>query len=170
MMPGLNITVNEYDSLEITAISIASGAAATAAAALAIAGRNIFDQVGRIGPDLLDDLIEKVGGDALEDDYDPDNTSNSIQVHWNNVIFPPVYKNRGDERIGFGSNVYIEKNSKIYGIDKLELLQYDGGKYKRISTNLVSDDLIYDFSNKEMYLNKINCALCIHTSNSPHQI
>lgn len=105
------------------------------------------------------------GGGGSGEDHDPGYNEDSIYVHWNNVIHNPIYKNINDLRIGFGSNIYVENKSKIYGIDKSELLSYDGGKFKRISTNLVSDDLWYDFQTKRMYLNKIDCAERIFSSN-----
>lgn len=103
------------------------------------------------------------GGNG-DENYDASTQSNPIYVHWNSLIYKPVYNNINDERIGFGSNIYIENKSKIYGINKLELLKYDGGKYRRIASSLVSDDLWYDFNNKTMYLNTIYSSN-INTSN-----
>jgi len=95
-----------------------------------------------------------IGGGG-DENHDPSFDSNPIYCHWNNLVYKPVYNNINDLRIGFGSNLYVENKSKIYGINKLELLDYDGGKYRRISSNLVSDDLWYDFDTKTMYLNDI---------------
>lgn len=112
---------------------------------------------------VINNNIGGGGGDG--EDHDPGYNDDSIYVHWNNVIHAPIYKNINDLRIGFGSNIYVENKSKIYGIDKVELLSYDGGKFKRISTNLVSDDLWYDFETKRMYLNQIDCTSNIVSSN-----
>ena len=103
------------------------------------------------------------GGD--DGDSDPTLDSNSIYANWNNIVHKPIYQNRGDERIGFGSNIYIESKSKIYGLNKLEMIPYDDGKYRRLATTLESDDLWYDFETKTMNLWDINCDFDIITSN-----
>lgn len=97
--------------------------------------------------------------------YDPGYNEDAVYVHWNHVIHPPIFKNINDLRIGFGSNIYVENKSKIYGLNKLEFLSYDDGKFKRIANNLESDDMWYDFETKTMYLDTIHCSSNIYTSN-----
>lgn len=115
---------------------------------------------------VINNIINtNTGGGGNGEDYDPGYNEDSIYVHWNNIVHPPIFKNINDLRIGFGSNIYVENKSKIYGISPLELLSYDDGKFKRIANNLVSDDLWYDFENKTMYLNVIHSSSNIITSN-----
>lgn len=118
-------------------------------------GSSILKGDGKLGDTLFDDLTEKMGNDATDDSYDPDTTDSNLKLHWNAILHPPIYQNKGSKEIGFGSNIYIENNSKIFGINKLELLEYDNGRYKRITTNPSTDKVFYDFSNETLYCKTI---------------
>lgn len=105
------------------------------------------------------------GGDGNET-YDPDTNSNAIYTHWRNVTYHPFYCRTGtDEQVAFGSNVFIEKNSKIYGVDAVDLIKTDAGRIRRLDTNLLNPTVFYDFANQEMFLKVINCSSNINASN-----
>lgn len=105
------------------------------------------------------------GGNG-DENYDPNNNSSNIFVHWRNVIYHPFYCRTGtDEQVAFGSNVFIEKTSKIYGVDSVDLTKTDAGRTRRLDTNLLNPTVFYDFANQEMFLKVINCSSNINTSN-----
>lgn len=121
-----------------------------------IFGKTLFDGFGKIGPDLLNGIKDLFNDlDGSDDNTDASDPANNVRVHWNNIIYKPLYQNNGDERVGFGSNIYVKNTSKIYGIGSSELVKIDGGRYKRIDTNLVTNKLWYDFETKTMYLDVI---------------
>lgn len=126
-----------------------------------------------IAPVVITNIINNVitnvstgtGADG-DENYDPDNTSNPIYVHWRNIIYHPFYCRTGtDEQVAFGSNVFIEKNSKIYGVDAVDLIKTDAGRIRKLDTNLLNPIVFYDFSNQEMFLKVINCNSNINASN-----
>lgn len=109
------------------------------------AGAVVLDQFGKTGTALLDDLKDRVGADALDDNYDPDDAENeNLRTHWNNIIYKPLYQNIGKEEIGIGSNLYIARGSSIYSVDKSELVAYDAGRTRRIANNPATIRTIYD--------------------------
>lgn len=109
------------------------------------AGAVVLDQFGKTGPALLDDLKDRVGADALDDNYDPDEAENeNLRTHWNNIIYKPLYQNIGKEEIGIGSNLYIARGSSIYSVNKSELVAYDAGRTRRIANNPGTIRTIYD--------------------------
>jgi hypothetical protein len=126
-----------------------------------------------IAPVVITNIINNVitnvqtqtGGNG-DETYDPANNSSNIYVHWRNVIYQPLYcRTRTDEQVAFGSNVFIEKNSKIYGVDAVDLIKTDAGRTRRLDTNLLNPIVFYDFSNQEMFLKVINCNSNINASN-----
>lgn len=126
-----------------------------------------------IAPVVITNIINNVitnvstgtGADG-DETYDVDNNSNPIYVHWRNIIYHPFYCRTGtDEQVAFGSNVFIEKNSKIYGVDSVDLIKTDAGRIRRLDTNLLNPTVFYDFSNQEMFLKVINCNSNINASN-----
>jgi hypothetical protein len=76
--------------------------------------------------------------------------------------------------IGFGSNLYINNISKIYGINRLELLEQPAGtgQFRRIVPNPESEKVWYDFSNETMYLREVRADFAVRASNvfSPNSI
>ena len=110
--------------------------------------------------------IETDTGGNGNETYDPNSNSNAIYVHWRNVNYHPFYCRTGtDEQVAFGSNVFIEKNSKIYGVDSVDLIKTDAGRIRSLDTNLLNPTLFYDFANQEMFLKVINCNSNINASN-----
>jgi hypothetical protein len=109
--------------------------------------------------------ISPTGGlpDAGEADIPASGDSNLM--HWNWVTFRPFYNNVNTEEVGFRSNVYIASDSKIYGINRLELIPYDNGRYKRIVSPTESEEVWYDFSNKTMYLSELRADAFVRASN-----
>jgi hypothetical protein len=105
------------------------------------------------------------GGSSSTGDEEPGEDDDEKLVHWNYITWKPIYQTVGSESIGFGSNLYIKNTSKIYSIASSELVKWDGGRYKKIDNNLVTNKVWYDFATKEMFLNSINCDSNITTSN-----
>ena len=103
-------------------------------------------------------------GGTGDENYSPGD--NAIHVHWKNVQYHPFYCRSGtDEQVAFGSNVFIEKNSKIYGVDSVDLIKTDAGRIRTLDTNLLNPVVFYDFANQEMFLKVINCNSNINASN-----
>lgn len=152
-------SIKEDNTLELTALSIASGAAATAAAALAIAGRNLFDPVGRVGPDLLDNLKDLTGDipDANEE-TEPDADSN-VSPHWNAITWKPLYYNPYKLDVGFSSNVFFNRNSAICTINPTtDYTKLMLGKYKYLNAPYFSSNVIIDLANLSMTMCNITAS------------
>lgn len=108
---------------------------------------------------IINNIINSTGGDG-DENYDPDTNDSNVFVHWRNVIYHPFYctRNGADEQVAFGSNVFIEKNSKIYGVDKVDLIKTDAGRTRRLDSNLLNPIVFYDFSNQELFTKIVNSS------------
>lgn len=113
---------------------------------------------------IINNIVNSTGGDG-DENYDPDTNDSNVFVHWRNVIYHPFYctRNGADEQVAFGSNVFIEKNSKIYGVDKVDLIKTDAGRTRRLDSNLLNPVVFYDFSNQELFTkitntSNLNCS------------
>lgn len=108
---------------------------------------------------IINNIVNSTGGDG-DENYDPDTNDSNIFVHWRNVIYHPFYctRNGADEQVAFGSNVFIEKNSKIYGVDKVDLIKTDAGRTRRLDSNLLNPVVFYDFSNQELFTKIVNSS------------
>jgi hypothetical protein len=88
---------NNYDTLAIAGLTLG---------ALGVVGATgqILSSTGA-GQVLIDDLKNRVGNNEIDDTYDPDQAeSENLKVHWNNIIYKPIYQNIGKEEVGFKSN------------------------------------------------------------------
>jgi hypothetical protein len=111
------------------------------------------------GQVLIDDLKNRVGNNEIDDTYDPDQAeSENLKVHWNNIIYKPIYQNIGKEEVGFKSNVYIAKGSKLSYIDKNDLVAYDNGRTKRIAVNPINVNTIFDTETSTLVSKYILCS------------
>lgn len=111
------------------------------------------------GQVLLDDLKNRVGNNEIDDTYDPDQAeSENIKVHYNNIIYPPIYQNIGKKEVGFGSNIYIARNSSIYTIDPNNLIDYDSGRTRRINTASTGLTTIFDGATSTLVSKYMLCS------------
>ena len=111
------------------------------------------------GQVLIDDLKNRVGNNEIDDTYDPDQAaSENLKTHWNNVIFKPIYQNIGKKEVGFGSNIYIARNSSIYTIDPNNLIDYDSGRTRRINTASTGLTTIFDGVTSTLVSRYILCS------------
>jgi hypothetical protein len=139
------------DSMDIAGIVLGSLGIVSGAGA-------ILTQTGA-GEVLIDDLKNRVGNNEIDDTYDPDQAeSENLKVHWNNIIYKPIYQNIGKEEVGFKSNVYIAKGSKISYIDKNDLVAYDNGRTKRIAVNTANVNTIFDTETSTLVSKYILCS------------
>jgi hypothetical protein len=123
------------------------------------AGVGILTQAGKTGPALQDDILNRLGNNATDDTYDPNQQADqNLFTHWNNIVFPPIYQNIGKQEIGIGSNLYIAGGSAIYSIDKNNLVAYDSGRTKRIANNPTGLNLIYDTATATSVSKYILCS------------
>jgi hypothetical protein len=105
-------------------------------------------------------------GGGGDENYDPDNNASNIFVHWRNVTYHPFYCRTGtDEQVAFGSNVFIEKNSKIYGVDSVDLIKTDAGRTRRLDSSLLNPVVFYDFATQECFVKVLNSSSNINASN-----
>lgn len=108
------------------------------------AGAAVLTNQGKMGEALFDDVMQRGGGFEDTDDYDPTQAEEAnTYTHWQNIIYKPIYHNIGKQEVGFGSNIYIAKSNSILIIDKTELVDYDGGRTRRIANN-PSTSTLYD--------------------------
>ena len=136
-----------------------------AIAGLTLGALGIIGATGQIlsstgaGQVLIDDLKNRVGNNEIDDTYDPDQASTeNLKTHWNNVIFKPIYQNIGKKEVGFGSNIYIARNSGIYSIDPNNLIDYDSGRTRRINNASTGVSLIYDTATSTSVSKYILCS------------
>lgn len=114
---------------------------------------------------IINNISTGTGGDG-DETYDPDLNDSNIFVHWRNVIYHPFYCRTGtDEQVAFGSNVFIEKNSKIYGVDSVDLIKTDAGRTRRLDSSLLNPVVFYDFATQECFLKTLNSSSNINASN-----
>jgi hypothetical protein len=133
---------------------------------LATASGQMLTTTG-MGQVLRNDINNKLGGDSTDEGFDPTLSDSNMYTHWNNLTYRPLYQNLGGKEIGFGSNVLIENNSKIYGINKADLIDVDGGKYRRVTSPASSRiaTVFYDFSNQQLNCKTIYGSCNIYSSN-----
>lgn len=109
-----------------------------------------------IKPTIETDL----GGDAIDDAFD----DNTISVHWNSLIFKPIYQNINNLDIGFGSNVYFSTTGNLYTINKTELIDNTNGMFRRISYPTMTSNLLYNTSTRDLYITQLNTSNIISSN------
>lgn len=132
------------DTLAIAGLTV--GAAGLASA---LAGQ-LLSQTGQIGPSIASDIAQRLGEEALEENYDPDESDSNIKVHWNSITYKPFHQNPGFLDIGFGSNVYVNSNASLYSIRSSDLSKIDGGRFKRIA-GTPSVRKVIDFAERKFF-------------------
>ena len=151
---------NSNGQLATTGVILGALGLATAA------GVAVLTQAGKTGPALQDDIANRLGNDALNDDYDPDAAEDTnFKIHWNNIVYPPIYQNLGKQEIGIGSNLYIARGSAIYSIDKNNLVAYDNGRSKRIANNPTGTQVIFDTETSTLVSKYILCSSNVSVGN-----
>ena len=121
-----------------------------AAGLLGLAAQQLMSQTGQIGPAVAQDIAKKLGEQALEEAYDPDDEEDAIKVHWNNIVFKPFHQNPGALDIGLASNVYVNSNSSLYSIRASDLTKVDAGRFKRLA-GAPSVRKVIDFAERKFF-------------------
>lgn len=137
-----------------------------AVAGLVVGTLGVLSSAGQLltqygmGDKLKQDIMDKLGGDEIDPEFDP--AEEDIKVHYNNIIYPPIFQNRGKTEVGIQSNLYVSRNAKLCGILHDDLIPYDDGRSKRIATN-PDFKVVYDFNNDTLYCDSIDCTYDVLT-------
>lgn len=145
----------------IAAAGVTLGAAGIASSL----GGQLLSQNGQLGASVLEDIGQKLGEQALEEDYDPTENSSNLNVHWNSLLFVPFHKNRGDGPIGLSNSLYLSSNScKIFSVPATDLTLVDGGRYRRIAA-IPTSNLLIDVGAQQYYGNDFFASSNVNTLN-----